>query len=138
MENKNSKEVERIPETRKIVTRYNMKPIPDRRYDWEAHRENWDLGDRIGHGLTEHDAIRDLCEAEELDDLSIEEKAKGNAYLKFLEQLDIWISDCDARAAEAYFIGMEVTEACSLGMKSAYETVRQYLQNMPDSEGEKD
>lgn len=49
----------------KIVTDYWPKPIPDRRYDWDAIREDYSEGDPIGHGITEQDAINDLVQQEE-------------------------------------------------------------------------
>lgn len=47
---------------RKIVTKYDPPPIPFRDCDWPATFEGWDLGDPIGHGLTEQDAIDDLMQ----------------------------------------------------------------------------
>jgi len=44
----------------KIITRYNPKPIPDRRFDWSAVTDNYDLGSPIGYGRTEAEAIADL------------------------------------------------------------------------------
>ena len=52
---------------RKIVTSQDNPPIPSRNYDWSACRENWDLGDKIGYGKTELDAINDLLEKENND-----------------------------------------------------------------------
>ena len=46
----------------KIVTSHWSKPIPDRRFDWEATFDNYDLGSPIGYGPTEQDAIADLLE----------------------------------------------------------------------------
>jgi len=46
----------------RIVTEYWAKPIPDRRCDWQATYENWDLGHPIAFGPTEAEAIRDLVE----------------------------------------------------------------------------
>jgi hypothetical protein len=43
-----------------IRTDYWMKPSHDRRYDWEAYPEDWDLGIPVGHGATEFEAIVDL------------------------------------------------------------------------------
>ena len=54
----------------KIVTYYWAKPIPDRRFDWEAVFDNYDGAEDshcpIGFGLTEQAAIADLldCVAE--------------------------------------------------------------------------
>ncbi len=45
---------------RKIITRYDPPPIPWRGADWCATFEGYDLGDPIGHGATEADAIADL------------------------------------------------------------------------------
>jgi hypothetical protein len=46
--------------TPKINTDYWPKPIPDRRFDWEAYPEDWDLGMPVGRGATEPEAILDL------------------------------------------------------------------------------
>lgn len=51
---------------RKIITVYNPPPIPFRDCDYQATREGWDLGDPIGHGETEAEAIADLLQEEEL------------------------------------------------------------------------
>lgn len=48
----------------KIITEFIYPPIPDRNYDWEAVRENYDAGDLIGYGRTEQDAINNLIEQE--------------------------------------------------------------------------
>jgi hypothetical protein len=46
-----------------IVTSYEPKPIPDRRWDWSAWQpENYDLGSPTGYGPTEAAAIADLKE----------------------------------------------------------------------------
>lgn len=47
-----------------IKTEYWAPPIPDRSYDWSAYRYNWDLGDPIGYGRTEQEAIEHLKELE--------------------------------------------------------------------------
>ncbi|HLK83131.1 MAG TPA: hypothetical protein VKT99_16780 [Xanthobacteraceae bacterium] len=44
----------------KIITRYDPKPIPDRRFDWSAVTEDYDLGSPAGYGRTEQEAIDDL------------------------------------------------------------------------------
>jgi hypothetical protein len=44
----------------RIVTRYDPKPIPDRRFDWQATTADYDLGSPIGFGRTEAEAINDL------------------------------------------------------------------------------
>ena len=49
---------------RKIITEYNPPPIPTIKYDWSAYRENYDLGDYIGYGSTEQEAIKNLIEQE--------------------------------------------------------------------------
>ena len=51
---------------RKIITHPICPPVPIRSYDWQATREDYDLGDPVGHGETEEEAIQDLKEAEEL------------------------------------------------------------------------
>jgi hypothetical protein len=43
-----------------IATRYDPKPIPDRRFDWQATTADYDLGSPIGFGRTEAEAINDL------------------------------------------------------------------------------
>lgn len=50
----------------KIITRFDYPPIPIRKYDWSAIREDYDEGDLIGYGETEQEAIEDLkaCENE--------------------------------------------------------------------------
>lgn len=48
----------------KIITDYDPKPIPDRRWDWVAAREGCDDGDWVGYGRTEAEAIADLLELE--------------------------------------------------------------------------
>ena len=49
---------------REIETRHIYPPIPARQYDWEAIREGWDIGEPIGYGATEQEAINDLLEQE--------------------------------------------------------------------------
>lgn len=44
----------------KIITRYDPKPIPTRKFDWSAVEENYDLGSPCGWGATEQEAIEDL------------------------------------------------------------------------------
>ena len=50
----------------KIVTSHWSKPIPDRRFDWEAVFDNYDGAEDsrhpIGFGLTEEEAIDDLLD----------------------------------------------------------------------------
>lgn len=47
-----------------IITQNTCPPIPIRNYDWEAIREDYDLGGIIGHGETEQEAINDLIQQE--------------------------------------------------------------------------
>ena len=48
-------------ETEKIETRHDPKPIPVRRFDWEAtHSDFYEEGDPIGYGKTKEEAIEDL------------------------------------------------------------------------------
>ncbi len=49
----------------KIITSHDYPPIPDRRFDWSAIREDYDEGDLIGHGRTEQEAIDDLTQQED-------------------------------------------------------------------------
>ena len=44
----------------KIVTKYDPPPIPWRGADWSATYDEYDLGDPIGTGATEAEAIADL------------------------------------------------------------------------------
>ena len=50
---------------RKITTEYEKTPVKNRDYDWSAFREDFDLGEPIGYGATEQEAINDLLEKEE-------------------------------------------------------------------------
>ena len=45
---------------RQIVTKYDPPPIPIRCCDWSATFADYDLGDPIGHGATEAEALADL------------------------------------------------------------------------------
>jgi hypothetical protein len=60
--------------TKKIVTYFWMKPIPQRKFDWSAVTDNYEGGDGygerggpIGHGATEAEAIADLREQLEIE-----------------------------------------------------------------------
>ena len=46
----------------KIITRFVHPPIPDRRFDWSAVTDDYDLGSPIGYGATKEAAITDLME----------------------------------------------------------------------------
>ena len=51
-----------------INTHFDMKPIPDRRFDWEATFDDYEPGGKwgfIGYGRTEAEAVTDLLEQEE-------------------------------------------------------------------------
>ena len=48
----------------KIITSFSCPPISDRRYDWDAIREDYDEGDPIGYGATKQEAIDNLIELE--------------------------------------------------------------------------
>lgn len=51
--------------TRKIITDYDPKPIPVRRFDWVAARAGSDPECcHVGYGATEQDAIDDLIALE--------------------------------------------------------------------------
>jgi hypothetical protein len=48
---------------KEIATRFDPKPVPDRRWDWSAWQPaNYDLGSPTGYGATEQEAIDDLKE----------------------------------------------------------------------------
>ena len=49
---------------REIIIQYNRKPIESIKYDFEAYREDWDLGEPIGYGSTEIESLKDLLEKE--------------------------------------------------------------------------
>lgn len=44
----------------RITTEFWLKPIPDRRHDWQAWYGDFDLGVDVGEGATEAEAIADL------------------------------------------------------------------------------
>lgn len=46
----------------KIITHYDPKPIPTRRFDWSATTEDYDEGSPTGWGATKEEAIADLKE----------------------------------------------------------------------------
>jgi len=46
--------------TPKIVTEHIRPPIPVRQYDWRATYSDYDVGDLMGYGATEAEAIADL------------------------------------------------------------------------------
>ncbi len=48
--------------TPRIVTNFDPKPIPLRQFDWEATFDGYDMGDPIGYGTTEQEAITDLMQ----------------------------------------------------------------------------
>jgi len=48
----------------KIITENEYPPIPDRRYDWVAYREDSDENALQGRGATKEQAINDLKEQE--------------------------------------------------------------------------
>jgi hypothetical protein len=43
-----------------IRTEYVYPPIPDRRFDWRAVEDGYDIGRPIGEGPTEEAAVEDL------------------------------------------------------------------------------
>ena len=50
-----------------IRVNYDPKPIPDRRFDWEAVRTDYEPGEPIGWGKTPTEAVADLIEEEEFE-----------------------------------------------------------------------
>lgn len=58
--------------SRKIMTSYWAKPIPDRRFDWSAWYDGEEEFGPYGYGRTEDEAIRELkleCPDEDEDGL---------------------------------------------------------------------
>jgi hypothetical protein len=51
----------------KIVTQHICPPIPSFKFDWRATWDGYDLGDPVGYGATEQEAIDDLREILGLD-----------------------------------------------------------------------
>jgi hypothetical protein len=49
-----------------VITAFDPPPVPSRKYDWEARRRDYDIGDPLGRGPTEQAAIDDLLEQESL------------------------------------------------------------------------
>ena len=49
---------------KEIITKPIYPPIPDNNHDWEAYYDGWDIGDPIGYGATEQEAINDLKDKE--------------------------------------------------------------------------
>lgn len=56
-----------------IKTHYVYPPIPIRTMDWQATSDSYDGGDPIGHGETELEAVKDLCE--QFEQLQLESDA---------------------------------------------------------------
>lgn len=48
----------------KIIITHEFPPIPDRKYDWSAFREDYEEGHLIGYGITKLEAINNLLEQE--------------------------------------------------------------------------
>jgi hypothetical protein len=46
----------------RIIVTYDYPPIPDRRFDWSAVTDNYDLGSPQGTGATRHEAMADLVD----------------------------------------------------------------------------
>jgi hypothetical protein len=47
----------------RLVTHYDPKPIPDRRFDWSAYDDatyDGEPGQPLGYGATEQEAVADL------------------------------------------------------------------------------
>lgn len=63
----------------KIITVYDPKPVPSTQFDWSAETDEYELGDPVGYGSTEAEAIEDLktkyreFRNEDLDSLQREE-----------------------------------------------------------------
>lgn len=52
---------------RKVITQHDRPPIPTRKHDWSAFREDYDLGDYIATGATPEEAIHNLLEHEDYE-----------------------------------------------------------------------
>jgi hypothetical protein len=55
----------------KIITTFDYPPIPDRRFDYSAVRDGYDLGNHIGRGPTRAAAVLDLLDLEDGDEPAI-------------------------------------------------------------------
>ena len=53
-----------VSRTQNIITQNICPPVPIRKWDWIATREDYDIGDTVGEGETEQKAIDDLLEKE--------------------------------------------------------------------------
>ena len=65
-----------------ILLSFVHPPIPDRNFDWDATRSNYEPGDLIGRGRTPVIALADLLEQEmeaESEDLALH-VAEGGSY----------------------------------------------------------
>jgi len=57
----------------KVKVTYDPKPVPFCNFDYEAYVDSWDLGDPLGYGSTQEEAIKHLLEQlEENEDATIE------------------------------------------------------------------
>lgn len=65
----------------KIITRYDPKPIPVRRFDWTAVHDDYDLGSPIGYGTTEAEALADFA-------LLDEERAEAFMHIALRDEAD--------------------------------------------------
>jgi len=53
----------------KIDTRYDPKPGPSQKFDWEATFEGYDEGDPVGYGATEQEAVQALLDAAGMEEV---------------------------------------------------------------------
>ncbi len=54
---------------RRVITDFWAKPIPDRRFDWQAIEDGTEESGPVGNGRTEAEALADLAQHfDEIDD----------------------------------------------------------------------
>lgn len=46
----------------KVRVTYDPKPVPSRNFDYEAYVDSWDLGDPLGYGSTQEEAVQHLLD----------------------------------------------------------------------------
>jgi hypothetical protein len=81
-----------------IHTEYVRLPIPIRNHDWTATTANYDLGDPIGRGSTEREAIDDLIEelGEDIEHACYECGAESTHEIRTRSARGwVWLEVCD-------------------------------------------
>jgi hypothetical protein len=46
----------------KVKVTYDPKPVPFCNFDYEAYVDSWDLGDPLGYGSTQEEAVQHLLD----------------------------------------------------------------------------